>query len=141
MVGGIIVFTNNAFAFITAYVSATSLTVAQSQTVSSQGFTIYYGGLQADYLGNASVNNLYMPASKLHLNHFNLQLEKKSLQVQSTSHRKLLVFFPSQLVEQEQEQQQSVHSTTSTGYTASGATEQLRPTLCLSTSPTITTRY
>jgi hypothetical protein len=42
MVGGLIVFTNGSRGNITAYISATSLTVDSSQTVAAQGYTIYY---------------------------------------------------------------------------------------------------
>ena len=46
MVGGIILFQGGAYAYITAFGSATSLTVIPSQTVSSQQYTLYYGGIQ-----------------------------------------------------------------------------------------------
>ena len=138
MVGGIIVFTNNAFAFITAYVSATSLTVAQSQTVSSQGFTIYYGGLQADYLGNASVNNLYMPALSA------------SQPLQLTAGKEVTasaINLTSQVTGVLPVSTGGTGTGTAaigafnniTGYTASGATGTTSTNLVFSTSPTITT--
>jgi muramidase (phage lysozyme) len=58
MVGGVIIFSNGIQAFITGYTSATSLTVKQSQTVSSQGYVLYYGGMQVDNLGNATHTNM-----------------------------------------------------------------------------------
>jgi Trk K+ transport system NAD-binding subunit len=59
MVGGIIQFSGGQQAFITAFVSTTQLTVAQSQTVGSTTYTIYYGGFQTDKSGNTSINILY----------------------------------------------------------------------------------
>jgi len=52
MVGGCIIYSNGSFAFITAVNSSTSLTVAQSQTLSAQSYTLYYNGTQIDGLGN-----------------------------------------------------------------------------------------
>jgi hypothetical protein len=57
MVGGIIVFANGTQAFITAFVSTTSLTVLPSQSVSSQSFTLYHSGVQMA-IGNLGVKNL-----------------------------------------------------------------------------------
>jgi hypothetical protein len=59
MVGGIIVFSGGQEAFITIFNSSTSLTVAQSQTVSATTYIIYYGGLQSDNSGNTSINTLH----------------------------------------------------------------------------------
>lgn len=69
MVGGIIIFDDGSRAFITGFTSATSLTVAQSQSVSTAGqfFAIYYGGTQADESGNASINNIRVTATSNHL--------------------------------------------------------------------------
>ena len=58
MIGGVIIYANGVQAFITAYTSATSLTVRQSQTVTSQAYTIYYGGHQADNTGNIGAQYL-----------------------------------------------------------------------------------
>jgi hypothetical protein len=52
MVGGLIIYANGVKAFVTAFVSTTSLTVSQSATVTSQAYNLYYGGLQADNMGN-----------------------------------------------------------------------------------------
>lgn len=61
MVGGMIVYANGTQAFITAFTSTTVLTAAQSQTVASQAFTIYYGGHQMDSSGNVTFNGqIYM---------------------------------------------------------------------------------
>ncbi len=57
MVGGIIVFSTGAHAYITTFTSATLLTVTPSQSVTSTTYTIYYGGFQADNIGNASIEN------------------------------------------------------------------------------------
>lgn len=59
MVGGLIVFANGNYGFITAFGGTTSLTVDTSQTVTLQSYIIYYNGLISDNLGNAGVNNLY----------------------------------------------------------------------------------
>jgi hypothetical protein len=59
MIGGCFVFANGVEAFVTAFTSATVLTAAQSQTVASQAYTVYYGGFQSDNSGNTSANNLY----------------------------------------------------------------------------------
>jgi hypothetical protein len=59
MVGGLIVFSNGSYGFITAFGSTTSLTVDTSQTVTLQSYIIYYNGLISDNLGNAGANNLY----------------------------------------------------------------------------------
>jgi hypothetical protein len=61
MQGGVIVFANGTRAFITTFVSVTDLTTAQSQTVSGQAYTIYYGGFQASDSNNVSINTAYMP--------------------------------------------------------------------------------
>lgn len=52
MVGGILVFANGTQSFITGFTSTTVLISSQSQTVASQAFTVYYGGLQIDNIGN-----------------------------------------------------------------------------------------
>jgi hypothetical protein len=52
MIGGLLVYTNGVQAFITGFTSTTSLTVVQSQTVTSQNYVIYYGGQQEDNTGN-----------------------------------------------------------------------------------------
>jgi len=63
MVGGTIIFANNITEFITGYTSATSLTTNVSQTITSQSFVIYYGGIQSDTFGNMGINgNLYLNA-------------------------------------------------------------------------------
>jgi hypothetical protein len=57
MVGGVIIFANGTKAFITTFISATSLTVAQSSTVVSQAYSLYYGGTQMDNSGNMGTLN------------------------------------------------------------------------------------
>lgn len=58
MIGGIIFFTTGERAMITGYTSATSLTVYQSQTVTPpKKYAIFYGGIQGDESGYASVSN------------------------------------------------------------------------------------
>jgi hypothetical protein len=53
MVGGTITYANGMKASITAFVSATSLTVTESLTVTSQAYTIYYSGIvTTKYLPN-----------------------------------------------------------------------------------------
>ncbi len=59
MIGGLLIFANGTQAFVTAFNSATSLTVAQSQTVSSQSYILYYGGEQIDNAGNTSTSKLF----------------------------------------------------------------------------------
>jgi|SRR5579885_3685618 len=59
MIGGLLVYANGVQAFITAFISSTSLTVSQSQTVSSQAYTIYYGNLQIDNIGNIGLGGLF----------------------------------------------------------------------------------
>jgi len=55
MVGGLIIFSNGTKAFVNAFVSTTSLTVAQSQTVSSQTYSLYFGGTQIGDSGSIGV--------------------------------------------------------------------------------------
>ena len=64
MIGGLLVYANGVQAFITGFTSATSLTVSQSQTVTSQAYTIYYGGQQEDNSGNmCTAKQFYSQAS------------------------------------------------------------------------------
>lgn len=58
MVGGLIVFANGTFGYITSVASTTSLSTAQSITVSSQAFTIYSGGLQIDNSGDIGIGQV-----------------------------------------------------------------------------------
>jgi len=59
MIGGIIQFSTLQEALITGFVNSTTLTAAQSQTVASTTYTLYYGGVQADSSGSAGITNLY----------------------------------------------------------------------------------
>lgn len=54
MVGGVMFFANGVRAFITGFTSATVLVAAQSQTVSSQAYSLYHSGAQNDSSGNVS---------------------------------------------------------------------------------------
>ncbi|MDO8336234.1 MAG: right-handed parallel beta-helix repeat-containing protein, partial [Candidatus Saccharibacteria bacterium] len=63
MVGGKIVFADGTTATITAYTSGTVLGVTPSQTVSSQAFTIYYGGLQVSSTGVVGIGDVSLPAN------------------------------------------------------------------------------
>lgn len=58
MVGGFLIYANGSSAFIVAVNSTTSLTVAQSQTVSAQAYTLYYNGTQLDGVGNIGTRRL-----------------------------------------------------------------------------------
>lgn len=55
MVGGVMYFANGTRAFITGFTSATSLTASQSQSVSSQAFSLYHSGAQTDNAGNVGL--------------------------------------------------------------------------------------
>ena len=55
MVGGLIIFANSVKAFITSFISSTSLTVAVSQTVSSQAYSLYYGATQIGDSGSIGI--------------------------------------------------------------------------------------
>ncbi len=57
MVGGFIVFQNGMVSFITAFISATSLTVTPSQTIPSGSYIIYYGSSQLSN-GNLGINGI-----------------------------------------------------------------------------------
>ena len=54
MLGGLVLFADGTQAFITAFISTSILTVTPSQTVASQSYKIYYGGLQIDNRGNVN---------------------------------------------------------------------------------------
>jgi hypothetical protein len=56
MIGGVILVNGILGAFITGFTSATVLTVAQNQTISSTAYSLYYGGLQSDSSGLSSIN-------------------------------------------------------------------------------------
>ena len=57
MVGGRVVFANGTTASITSYSSATILNVSPSQSVGSQSYTIYYGGIQVASSGNVGIGD------------------------------------------------------------------------------------
>lgn len=58
MVGGVILFANGILTFVEAFVSATSLTAAISQSVGSQAYTLYYGYTQMDNRGNIGTSQI-----------------------------------------------------------------------------------
>lgn len=59
MIGGLIVFNTGEYAYIVNRASNTQLITLKSQTVSSIGYTIYYGsGIHSD--GSSSLNRLYI---------------------------------------------------------------------------------
>jgi hypothetical protein len=66
-VGSIIVFTDNSSAIITAVPTSSTLTVATSQTVSSQSFKIYYPGTSLNSSGKLLVNTTTSHGAYLHV--------------------------------------------------------------------------
>jgi hypothetical protein len=67
MVGGVLVFNDGTTTHITAYVSATQLTVANSGTVASQSYAIYYAGFNVKSDGSTGIGTA-SPTAKLDVN-------------------------------------------------------------------------
>ena len=88
MVGGLINFANGIKAFITAFVSSTSLTVAVSQTVTSQAYSLYYGGTQigpSGNIGNIGQNISSLTASQAVVSDANKNLTSLPYTIAATS--------------------------------------------------------